>query len=228
MQFKCSLGAMSLLALFMHLPATADTIDDERIWLNVIAQGKLPVENYNWYAEFQPRWREQGEQLDQRLFRLGVNRKFSDHGTVWLGYGNILTHRPVGGSVKEDRLWQQLTYNFKLGEDVALQSRTRLEQRWQDNGDDVGHRIRQLVRVSKPFAAAKDLSAIGWAEVFWNFNKTDWGARSGFDQSRVFVGLGYAFTPILRGEIGYLNQRVNTATIDRQNHVFATTINFSF
>ncbi len=228
MQFKCSLRALSLLALFAYVPAWADTVDDERIWLNVTAQGKLPLDNYNWYAEFQPRWREQGEHLDQRLIRLGVNRKFSTHGSLWLGYGNILTHRAVGGSTKEDRLWQQLTYNFKLGEDIALQSRTRLEQRWQNNGSDVGHRIRQLVRLSKPFATAKDLSAIGWAEVFWNFNNTDWGVRSGLDQTRLFVGLGYAFTPMVRAEAGYLNQYINSPTIDRQNHIFSTTLSLNF
>lgn len=217
-----------LLSTVPCLPAIADTEDDGRIWLNLNAQAQLPIENLNAYFEFQPRWREDGEEFDQRLIRPALFYKLTPQASVWLGYANVLTHRLTTGTTDEDRLWQQFQYNHKLTNGITLQSRTRLEQRWLSNGDDVGHRVRQLFRVTRPFASLPDLSLVGWDEVFVNFNETDWGAQSGFDQNRAFIGLGYAFTPRLRVEAGYLNQYVETPTIDRLNHVFATTVGLTF
>lgn len=82
--------------------------------------------------------------------------------------------------------------------------------------------------MSKPIAAWPSLSAIVWDEVFLNFNDTDWGAQSGFDQNRGFLGLGYVVTRRLRIEMGYLNQYIDGATVDRLNHVFSTTVALTF
>ena len=64
--------------------------------------------------------------------------------------------------------------------------------------------------------------------MFMNLNTVDWGARSGFDQNRFFIGAGYGLTSNFRLEAGYLNQYVDTATIDRRNHVLSITMSFSF
>jgi hypothetical protein len=221
-----SIAALSLLAVTTIV--RADTEEDGRIWLNLNAQGALPIENLYWYAEVQPRWRDEGDEFDQRLLRPAVFHKLTPAASVWFGYANVLTHLETTGTTDEDRLWQQFTYNREAFGDVALQSRTRMEQRWLDTGDDVGHRLRQLFRMSKPIAARPSLSAIVWDEVFLNFNDTDWGAQSGFDQNRGFLGLGYAVTPRLRIEMGYLNQYVDGATADRLNHVFSTTVALTF
>lgn len=222
-----SLLTFILLATLHCLPALADTEEDGRIWLNLNVQAKLPVDNLNAYLEFQPRWRDEGDEFDQRLIRPALFYKITPQASVWLGYANVLTHRLTTGTTDEDRLWQQFQYNHQLTDGITLQSRTRLEQRWLSNGDDVGHRLRQLVRLVRPFERLPDLSLVGWNEVFVNFNDTDWGAQAGFDQNRAFIGLAYAFTPWLRVEAGYLNQYVDTPTIDRLNHVFATTISFT-
>jgi Protein of unknown function (DUF2490) len=92
----------------------------------------------------------------------------------------------------------------------------------------MGHRLRQMFRVTMPLESAPKFSLVGSNEVFMNLNRTDWGARSGFDQNRLFVGVGYGATSKLRLEAGYLNQYVDTATIDRRNHVLSTTLSYSF
>jgi len=65
-------------------------------------------------------------------------------------------------------------------------------------------------------------------EYFINLNHTDYGARKGFDQNRAFLGGNWALNPDTKLEIGYLNQYVNTKQADLMNHVFSTTLNFSF
>ncbi|RXD91142.1 DUF2490 domain-containing protein, partial [Xanthomonas perforans] len=55
-----------------------------------------------------------------------------------------------------------------------------------------------------------------------------WGAQRGLDQNRVFVGINWKFNAIANADVGYLNQFVNTRTVDRENHVLMTTFRFNF
>ena len=50
-----------------------------------------------------------------------------------------------------------------------------------------------------------------WDEVFIHLNDTNFGARTGFNQNRLFAGIGWDHDPQdrWRSEIGYLYQEVN-------------------
>lgn len=206
----------------------AETIEDGRIWLNLTMQGSLPVENLRWYAELQPRWREEGRDLDTILVRPAISYKLSDASSLWLGYGYIPTYSVTGGMRYENRLWQQYLHTFKPWQGVQFSSRTRLEERRMEDGDDTGYRLRQMVRAQHPFASYPKMGAVVWDEVFYNLNDTDWGAREAFDQNRAFVGLSYATSATSKVEAGYLNQYVNGATSDRMNHVLSATFSVNF
>jgi hypothetical protein len=96
-----------------------------------------------------------------------------------------------------------------------------------ETGDDVGLRYRQFFRAQHTLPAHPQWMLVGWDELFFHCNDTDWGAESAFDQNRAFVGIGY--TPSSRSnwrvEIGYLNQFIELPTAnDRINHILA--INF--
>lgn len=205
----------------------AETDDDGGGWLSVNAQGKLPADGFNWHTDLQFRWRDSGQEFDQFIVRPAVFYKFSDRSSVWLGYANGHTRTLRSGTVEEHRIWQQFSYSDKIGAFI-LQSRTRLEQRSFDTGDDIGQRLRQMFRVSMPMVQAPKFSLIGWNEVFISLNDTDWGARSGFDRNRAFLGVGYSASAKFRLETGYLNQYVDTATINRRNHVLSIALNFVF
>ncbi|MEK7349240.1 MAG: DUF2490 domain-containing protein, partial [Nitrospirota bacterium] len=103
----------------------------------------------------------------------------------------------------------------------AFTSRTRLEQRWVDIGDDTGSRFRQLFRFNWPFSFHPAASLVAWDEVFIHLNRTDWGARQGLDQNRGFAGIGYRWQPHILTEIGYLNQYVNLRNTDLMNHILS-------
>lgn len=217
-----------VLVVFSHIKALADVEEGGAIWFNVNAQGKLPSENLNWYAELQPRWRGEGEHVDSLIIRPGVFYKLSPKSSIWAGYANVKNYPAGRSKFEEDRLWQQFLHNFDTIQGINLQSRTRLEQRRLDSGNDTGHRLRQLIRVTKPLAGYSNILLVAWDELFLLLNDTDWGARKGYDQNRLFFGASWAVKPNALLEIGYLNQYVNLRGADRMNHVLSTTLNLHF
>jgi len=85
---------------------------------------------------------------------------------------------------------------------------------WETNflrGDQVRERPRQMIKFMHPFVSEPRLSAIVWDEAFYRVNTTEWGGKSGFDQNRVFAGLGWNFDKNVHAEFGYLNQYIDDA-----------------
>lgn len=223
------LAVLAVLCL-TSLPTHADdTEEDGRFWFNVNATGTMPLENWRWYAELQPRWRQEGEQLDQVLVRPAVSYALSKQASVWLGYAYMVTH-PVGKpAFEENRLWQQFLYKFSPIHSLNIQSRTRYEQRFIENSVDTGYKLRQMFRFTLPSGLSPQLQWVLYDEYFINLNNTDFGAQKGFDQNRAFIGGNWAFNPNAKLEIGYLNQYVNRhKNSDAENHVLSTTLMLTF
>lgn len=222
----CRLGTLFLSLFAFSLPVHAQTIEDGRYWLNLIGEGDIS-KNLRWYMELQPRFKQEGRDFDQYLVRPGINYQISDKASIGGGYAYVRTSLDRGYS-NEDRFWQQLTYNSSWQNGITFTSRSRLEQRLLDTGDDTGLRYRQLLRASKPLTALPRLSLLLWNELFVNFKDTDWGAESGFDQNRLFAGAAWNMRPDARLEFGYINQYVRGSRQDSMNHVLSTTFLFNF
>ena len=72
---------------------------------------------------------------------------------------------------------------------------------------------------------------MGWDELFFNLNNTDWGADSGFAQNRFFGGVGWKFDTKgrIKAEAGYLNQFIDKMSgDDTMNHIFFVTLFLNF
>ena len=217
---------------FASPAAWAEVQEDFRIWGNVTARGNFgpldpDLKRWRWWMEVQPRSRESGKEMDQLLIRPGIGYALTDHSTLWMGYAHVTNYPVVGDEIHEHRFWQQYTWSGPtfLG---AFSSRTRFEQRWQDNGNDTGGRFRQFFKFNWPFSFHPAASFVAWDEMFVHLNTTDWGARQGFDQNRGFAGLGYRWQPQILTEIGYLNQYINTANTDRMNHILSVNLFLDF
>lgn len=213
---------------FIAMPSYAAEVEDERAWLNITANGPTADVNWRWYLELQPRWRNEGRQFDQAIARTAVYFALNDQSSVWFGYAHVLSYPAGRPNVDEHRLWQQYLVQFEVAPTISLQSRTRLEQRWIENAQDTGYKLRQLFRLSGPTALHEKLKWVIYDEYFINLNSTDYGARSGFDQNRLFLGGNWPLSDQAKLEMGYLNQRINGATTDAENHVLSSAINFSF
>lgn len=218
------------LVLLTGMPAHAeDTEEDGRHWFNINATGAMPLENWRWYAELQPRWRDEGKHFDQALLRPAVSYALSKQASVWLGYAYVLTDPAGKSSFEEHRFWQQLLYNFTPIYGTNIQSRTRYEQRLIEDSNDTGYKLRQLFRFTMPSSLSPQLQWVFYDEYFVNLNSTDYGAVRGFDQNRAFLGVNWALNPQTKLEVGYLNQYVNRPRVDDvENHVLSTTLMLNF
>ncbi len=199
--FPCLTAALMLVGA----PASAETSQDEQFWLNLTSMGSIK-DDLVYLAEIQPRVGDGVSRIDQALFRGAIGRKFSPSVTVYQGFAHIVAPVEGGKDVNEERSFQQL--NWTLGKPWAgeLSSRTRLEQRWRSDGNDMGWRLREMLRYEKPLEPNSDaLNALVYAEGFVALNDTDWGARDGFDQLRSFIGAEVGLPGASTLEVGYLN-----------------------
>jgi hypothetical protein len=90
----------------------------------------------------------------------------------------------------------------------------------------MGLRLREMVRLEIP-VARNGLAVLGYAELFLALNDTDWGARSGFDQLRSFVGAEIPLAGKSTIELGYLNQTIDQpAGRRRMNHALSLSLFF--
>jgi hypothetical protein len=202
---RAPLAAVALGFALWTAPASA--ADDFQPWYAAVISGPVAKDSKLLVSlDMHVRFREDGSELDSTLFRPSVGWRVGPKLDLWLGYVDVRVRR-AGRDLREERLWQQA--NFPLGDWFGgrVVARTRLEQRFRD-GSDAGWRLRQQVRYSRAFAADKRWSLIVWDELFVNFDATDFGQRSGFDQNRAFVGAGFQPHPRLRIEAGYMNQRI--------------------
>lgn len=228
------------LALAASSPAFAE-VDDFHTWGNITATGTFSAINpkLKWWLEGQGRFGDDSSRFSQAIIRPGVGYALTENTSVWLGYGWIPTSRPYAAQspFNEHRIWQQLLWSdtFSFG---TVTSRTRMEQRFFDThipgstADGHGHRFRQFLKLTIPMPAINpNLSLAIWDEIFVNINNVDTGARSGFNQNRIFGGLAYRFNKIAVGEIGYIHQYLNrpdSPRLDQEQHILAVNLFLNF
>lgn len=209
--------SFAALAWFSAGAAHADQ-DDAQAWLNFTAQGPIKGRLLGW-AELQGRFGNDVSQLSQTIVRPALGYQLNKSWSAWVGYGRITNHNP-GPSVAENRLWQQLSWSGTQVLGGTLSTRTRLEQRWVETGDETGWRVRQLFKFIRPLRPGGDTGLVLSSETFIALDDADWGARAGFDQMRNFAGIGFTVAPKARLEAGYMNQYIDRAgPNDRMNHI---------
>ncbi len=214
--------------------ASGESLEDFQTWGNITAVGGFgfvdpKFTSLRYWLEGQGRFGEDTSRLSQSMVRPALGLAIHESASVWLGYAWIFTDRPfTGHRFDENRIWQQFlwTQRTAIG---TFTSRTRLEQRFAETGSDVGWRFRQFVKLSVPLNFAPDFSLVGWDEVFVRINKADWSGGDGFDQNRLFVGLGYNFNKETRTEVGYMNQYIRRAEApDRISHVLSVNLYLNY
>jgi len=224
------------LCAHLSLPATARGADihDHGFWLALFSQGELDLpatdtEKLLWWYDTHARFF--GGQLPefQGIVRPGMGYKLNDNHSVWLGYAWVRDILPAL-DVYENRIWEQWGWTEEFG-DISTLARSRLEQRFVSVGPQVGWRFRQLLRASKPLQNHPRLTWVAWDEIFFHLRNTEWGAVAGYNQNRVFVGMGV--TPRKgspwRTEVGYLYQQINIPFdgANLSNHILSVNIYFN-
>jgi hypothetical protein len=186
-----------LLSLLAAAPLQA-AVDDEQLWLQ--ANTNVPVA---------PRVRATLEQIarfsdrQRGLFQseLGVLASYKVAPNVELGFG----YRWVGAhngnrGANENRFRQQIVATFG-----RIFTRFRIDERFNPRGDEVGFRIRPLVRYNHPLSS-KGLTLFATHESFLLPNSTRWGQNSGYDRMRNTLGVAIPIGKQANADLGYLNE----------------------
>ncbi len=219
---KNLLKAVFAAALTSLLPLASVSASDTQLWNAFAINGPVSDDSklLVWF-DGHARSRDNISDLGVSIIRPALGWRVSSKLSLWAGYASVVARRENAPNLREDRIWQQAT--FPIGQFMGgrLSGRTRLEQRFADRGNDTGWRIRQFVRFARPFDDPK-YSFIAWNELFVGFNDTDWGARSGYDQNRTFVGAGWQVAKNIRLEGGYLLNHINRdGPSNTTNHVIS-------
>lgn len=161
------------------------------------------------------------------IARPGLGVQLTSWLSLWGGYAwiPVFTDGEVT-PVHEHRAWEQVLLQYETPFRLNLQSRTRLEQRFHQNGSEPGLRLRQFVRVSWRPSASVPVGLLASNELFIGLNATAWGQPLGLDQNRFFAGPFFQLAPWARLEAGYLFAFVHR-TQDTFLHTFSVLAVFS-
>jgi hypothetical protein len=161
----------------------------------------------------------------QVLLRPGLGARIGDGMWITLAYAWTPSWNAEREFVDEHRIWEQWTWDPSgLPGRMRLFVRTRFEQRFRPAlSSDVALRVRQFVRLLVPYTPDSPLHLSLWDEAFVAL--TDSGdatgrlwQRLGFDQNRLFLGVGWNASDGVRIEIGYLNHWIVRPGTDDVHH----------
>lgn len=172
----------------------------------------------NWHHEVQYRNYDAIGDLEQLLLRTGIGVNVTDNANALLGYGFIRSENYTSLDekviVNEHRIFQQLISKQKIGK-LGLQHRYRFEQRFVE--DIFKLRFRYFLGLAYPLwkdlNSPKEVYLSSYNEIFLNTR------QNVFDRNRLYGGLGYRLSKLIRVELGYMNQFLNSGNRDQVNMV---------
>lgn len=208
------------------------TTTDTQLWTFFAASGPMGDSQLLFWFDGHARFGDDVSELNTSIIRPALGWQATPNTSWWLGYARVTGHA-ADPNIKEDRIWQQALYRVGELAGGQLSARTRLEQRFRDEDNDVGVRLRQFFRWSKPYRQSSlstaSLSTVIANELFINLNDADWGQNDGYNQNRLFLGVNANINPSYRVELGYVNNHINRkGAEDHLNHVLSASVIMSW
>lgn len=221
---KRALGATILaMALTWASPARADTDGQSQIWAATLMQvklGSLPLKL--WFDGHGRR----GPDNTVLIMRPGLGWIAAKNLVLWAGYAWVPVFNDGSTARHEHRFWQQLTYKLPFSKSLWSSFRFRFEQRLLEGVSGVALRARGFAALR--FNLGGPLLLALWDEIFFNLNSPNAGPDAGFDQNRIFAGLGLKGFKGMRVEVGYLNVFLERGEPDTLQHNLAVNLFLSF
>lgn len=168
-----------------------------------------PIKGRWWgYFEANPRINNNVQTFDQLLVRPALGYRFMRNGYIYHGFCWISNYRVPDLSIgNEYRIFQQALFKNDWGK-FTLQNRTRLEERLFDYINGCAVRARHGVRGTYSIGKT-NWYLVGSNELFINLNSLRNDIKSGFDQNRLYGGIGRNVSKHTSVELGYQWQYVN-------------------
>jgi hypothetical protein len=171
---------------------------DEQLWTQTNVHVPLG-DGWRLTGEAIVRWGDQQGGVIQTEFGALLSRKLSSHIELGAGYRRVAIHSGPAITV-EDRIRQQIVGTFG-----HVTTRLRIDERFHPAGDEIGFRIRPLIRLTEPVGK----HGFAWFvshESFFLPNSTAWGQRAGYERMRNSIGVVLPLAKQFSSDVGYLNQ----------------------
>ena len=137
-------------------------------------------------------------EFSELVYKPALNYHFDPTWAFSVGYKYIDKYQKAN----EQDLWQESHFN-KTFDDLVTGFQVRLEERFIDDIDGVIPRLRFLEHVSHPIGDSR-CYLTGFGAIRFNLDDKGQGPVSGFEQSRIYAGLGRHFGEHIQFEVGYL------------------------
>ncbi len=213
---------------------SAPVKEDFGAWISNTFQTDFGGSPFLAFLELGPRTKNDNSELSQMIVRPLLGYKLSQQLQLWAGYtwqGEY--NKQSDFEMATNDIVEQLQWIDNWTPQLNFQYRFRLEQRFFADEAETGHRMRHRFRFVYTLPGSS-VYLIALDELFVYFNSIDEGrmaltVKSGVNQNRSYVGVGYKLTPQLNIDTGYQLQFVNNAGApDGITHVWTTNINVNF
>ena len=215
--------------LLLSAATAARAGDDGQLWTGTAATVKLD-DRWRLSQDLTARFSDNRNGLYEIESNTLIGYRFGKSATLWAGY----THDPLYAegrhTTTEHRAREQLTIdNIATLGPGRISVRLRTEQRWRDNADGTGWRVRPFVRYTIPFRNGGKTALTLTSEPFFNLNTTAFQRERGLDRVRNMVAITMPLFAHATAEIGYLNQHGFVRHgADTSDHVASLSVNFAF
>lgn len=209
------------------IPEAASARDDGQIWLTAGATIKLD-DKWRLSEDVIARFSDNRSGLYEIEASTLLNFKVAKNVTLAAGYVHNPQYSDGDFDVLERRAREQISLDnlARIGTG-KLSARLRMEQRWRENADGTGWRMRPYLKYSLPLRGKTSLTLSN--EAFVNLNTTAFQRQDGLDRMRNLIAIN---TPLLENvdlEMGYLNQHgFVRGGEDTSDHVASAAISASF
>jgi hypothetical protein len=205
-------GAISLLAS-LGVPQNAHSTEpDLQFWFPVQVIHPF-AEDWSVSMQTEPRLKDDISEFSQLVYKPALNYHFNETWAVSLGYKYIDKYQQAD----EQDIWQEGHYNKKFG-DLATGFQVRLEERFLGDINGVIPRLRFLEHVSHPIGETP-YYLTGFGAIRFNLDDKGQGPVSGFEQSRIYAGLGRHIGDRIQFEAGYLwRYELERVGADKSDH----------
>lgn len=195
------MGRARLLALALAAVATPALAQqqDEQFWLQVNTNVPLG-DGLRVTLEQIARWGDRADGLYTTEFGGILGYKIAANVELGFGYRKVGMHNNARSPDAEDRIRQHVVATFG-----PVTTRLRVDERFHPQGDEIGFRIRPLVRYNHKLGAGR-WSLFASHESFFLPNTTRWGQRAGYERMRNSAGVTIPLGKSVSGDLGYLNQ----------------------
>lgn len=203
----CSVVGMLVLLIVALLPiSTSAQNSNLGDWLIYFGNSQMN-DRINLHYELQHRNYNVIGDLEQLLLRTGVGYNLTENNNnLLLGYGYIHSQNYLDGldekqQVNEHRIFQQFITRQSFGA-FRMQHRYRFEQRFIET--DFRLRFRYFLSANLLLNSKQMRDGSVYLSAYNEIFVNDRGVL--FDRNRLYGGLGYRISGMIRMELGYMNQ----------------------